>query len=315
MSASGENDRGVLRVEAEYCAEPVRFRMLLLQIVRHSARTDERKHVDLARRQHARHHHLARGLDRIDHALWKCTAERFEQWREQQRAVLGRFEHDRVAHQQRRNQRGEGFVQRIVVRPHAQHDPERGTADLTDRAFDDDEPGVVVVEVLQRGDRLLDVVDGTVEFLFRVGETLPDLPHDQLGNRAPLRDHLPDEVLHALDALGDRHRRPFAATAVVCCDGRIQRRVALGFPHHRIAADLDLLQLVIGQSDADGREDSLALAVPASEFAIDEIGALVNRSGESVLGRNLAVAREQLFQGVSIHVGGRSSNPFHARLS
>ena len=296
----GQHDRRVLRVEPEDCAQPVRLRVLLLQVIGHLARPDQRQHVDLARCEHVRHDHRARRIDRVDHALRERVAECLEQRLEQQRAVLGRLEHDGVAHQQRGDQRREGLVQRVVVRPHAQHDAERRAADLPDRALGDHEARVRVVELLQRIDRLQHVGDGAVELLLRIGEALADLPHDQVHDKLALRNHPLDEILHARDALLDLHRRPLAAAGVVRAHGGVERRVALRLAHHRVAADLELLDAAVGPAHAHRRQHGLARAVPRFQFAVHERHALVDRGVQPDVGGDVFEGGKQLLQGGGI---------------
>jgi hypothetical protein len=51
---------------------------------------------------------------------------------------------------------------------HAKDDSARSATDLRDRAFDDEEARVAVVEISQCIDGGADVVDGAVKFLLRV---------------------------------------------------------------------------------------------------------------------------------------------------
>nr|GFD19556.1 hypothetical protein [Tanacetum cinerariifolium] len=75
----------------------------------------------------------AAAVNHVDDAGREAVAEGFEQRTDQQHAELGGLEHHGVAHDQRRNQGGEGFVQRVVVRPHAQGDAQRDTTNLAQR--------------------------------------------------------------------------------------------------------------------------------------------------------------------------------------
>ena len=170
------------------------------------------------------------------------ASERLEQRIEQQCAVPRRLEHDGIAHDQRRDQRGEGLVERIIVGAHAQHDSERRAPDLPDRAFDDEEARVAVVEFLQRLDGRADVVDRSIEFLLRVGLALADLPHDEADHLLPAGDHLVREVLHAGDAVRDRHGRPDAAPFIVSRHRRGQSLLGLLSRPDGIAPELDLFQ-------------------------------------------------------------------------
>ena len=257
MSASGRTMAAFLASRPRIGAQAVRLRVQLLQMIGDLARADQGQHVHLAGIQQARHDHRAAAVHGVDDALRKGAAERLEQRMEQQRAVPRRLEHHGVAHDQRRDQRGEGLVERIVVRPHAQHDAERGAPDLPDRAFDDVEARVAVVELLQGLDGRPDVVDRAVELLLGVGLALADLPHDQAHHLLPARDHLAREVLHAGDALGDRHGRPDAPALIVGRHGRGQRLLALGLLAQRVAAELDLLQLAVVAAHAHRRAHGL----------------------------------------------------------
>ena len=158
----------------------LRLRVQLLEMIRDLARADQGQHVHFAGVQQAGHDHRATSIHHVDHALREGVLEGLEQRMEQQGAEPRRLEHHGVAHDEGRDQRGEGLVERIVVRSHAQHDPERGAPDLPDRAFDDQEARVAVVEFLQGVDGGADVVDGAVELLLGVRLGLADLPHDQI---------------------------------------------------------------------------------------------------------------------------------------
>src|SRR5438093_1313868 len=81
----------------------------------------------------------------------------------------------------------------------------------------------------------------------------------------------------------------------------VERFVALGFAHHRIAADLELLQLSVGHRHAYRRQHGLALAIPGPELAVDQPATLVYRRAQAILFRDVAGSRKQLLQAVSIH--------------
>jgi hypothetical protein len=148
----------------------------------------------------------------------------------------------------------------------------------------------------QRIDRLRHVGDGAIELLLRIGKALADLPHDQVHDLLALRDHPPDEVLHARDALLDLHRRPFAAARIVRAHRGVERRVAFRLAHHRIAADLQLRDAAVGFAHAHGRQHGLGRAVPRAQFAVDQRYALMDRRGETELGGNVLMSGKQLLQ-------------------
>jgi hypothetical protein len=179
-------------------------------------------------------------------------------------------------------------LQRIVVRPHAQHHAQRRAPDLPYGALGNHKARAAIVEVLQRFDGGLDVFDGAIELLARISEALADLPHDQLDDEFALLRHLPHELLHARNAIGDRHRGPRAASVGIGGHGRVKRCVAFGFAHHRVAADLDLLHAARARvAGADWREDCLAGAVPFDKFAANQRVPLMHRFGQAVFGWNI----------------------------
>lgn len=175
-----QHDGRVLGIEAENGAQPVDLGMHLLEVVGHTARADQRQHIDLAGLKQHRHDLRALAVHRVDDTLRERTAERFEQRLKQQHAELRRLEHHGVAHDECRDQRRERFVERIVVRPHAEHDAKRRAADLADGTFDNGETRVVVIEMLQRLDRRLHVFNRAIKLLLGIRQRLADLPHDEV---------------------------------------------------------------------------------------------------------------------------------------
>ena len=111
---------------------------------------------------------------------------------------------------------------------------------------------------------------------------------------ASLRHHLLDEILHAVDAVGHRLRRPLATTAVERRDGGIEGLVALGLPHHRIAADFELLQRAIRQPHTYRRQHGLALTAPRPQLAIDQPSRLMDRRRKPLLRREFPPPSETI---------------------
>ncbi len=133
-----------------------------------------------------------------------------------------RLEDDGVPHDQRGDQRREGLVERVVERPHAEDDAERGAAHLRRDSLLDREARGRPVEVLQRLDRVADVVDRPVELLAGVGEALADLPHQEADDLLAVLPHPARKLLHAADPPLDRHRGPGAAPEVPRLHGRLE---------------------------------------------------------------------------------------------
>jgi len=207
-----------------------------------------------------------------------------------------RLENHGVSHDQGRNQRREGLVQRIVIRPHAKHHAKRRAPDLADGALDDLKARIVVVEAAQGFDGGAHIVDGAVEFLLGIGQALGDFPHEQPHDLGAAGHHLPDEVLHAGNAVGDLHGRPDAAAAVIGLDGRGQRRIGFFDTALGNAAELGGFQRTVAMAQMDGRDHLLALALPHHEFAIDQHGVLMDLRRNAVFGGDILRARKQLFE-------------------
>src|SRR4029453_17486093 len=92
----------------------------------------------------------------------------------------GEFRDDRVAHDQRGDQRGPRLVQRVVVGPHAQDDAERRAPDLPEDALLYDEARRLPVEILDGVHGVAHVLDGAIELLLRVTLRFAVLPHEEL---------------------------------------------------------------------------------------------------------------------------------------
>lgn len=188
-----------------------------------------------------------------------------------------RLENHGIAHHQRRDHGGEGLVHRVVEGTHAQYDAKRGAANLGDHAFLLDKTRVRVIDLLDRIDGGAHVFDGAVEFLFRVGEAFADFPQNELNNLASLDADQADEMLQAGDPLGDQHRRPDAAAVVIGAHRAGQCRQCFVAPHVRLAADLERRQRAIGLTQANGRNHLARIALPDTDFTIDQVGALMDR--------------------------------------
>ena len=185
-------------------------------------------------------------VDAVDHPGREGFPESLQQRAEQQHAELGRLEHQRVAHQQGRDQRGEGLVERVVERSHAEHHPQRRPPDLPEDIPGDDETRRDPIQVLHGLDRVLHVIDGTVELLFRILVGLADLPHQQLDDLAFLLTHPVGEIRQGLDAPLDGHGRPGAPALIVGLGGGLQCLQRFLASQFRVAADYDSLAAAFG---------------------------------------------------------------------
>ena len=141
----------------------------------------------------------------------------------QQRTVFGGFEQDRITHQNGRNERRVGFVERIIERPHRQHDTEGRPANLTNDALLHPEPRRVTVHFFKHVDGVVNVLHRPVELFGGVGEVFTDFPHNQVNDQFSLLQHLAHKRLHAGNPPSHRHLRPLAPTVVVGRYGRVQR--------------------------------------------------------------------------------------------
>ncbi|MNS24758.1 hypothetical protein D3C72_566320 [compost metagenome] len=269
----GQHDARVLGIQPQRGAQPVRARMQLLQVAGGLVRADEGEHIDLAAGHQRAHRFPATAVDDVDHPRREAVTEGFEQRPNQQHAELGRLEHHGVAHDQRRDQRGEGFVQRVVVWPHAQGHAQWCTADLAQRALFQLEAAGAAVEVLEGVDGVDDVVAGAVEFLFRILEVLADLPHQQLDHGLALFTHACQEGLDVLDALGHAHVRPGATAFVVGLHGGIEGGER-GVGIEQRGAAQHYLMLIVAFLEPDRAAHRGQGAVPAPELAVHQIVAL-----------------------------------------
>nr|GFA76641.1 hypothetical protein [Tanacetum cinerariifolium] len=217
-----QHDARVLGVQTQGGTQTVRLGVQLFQGAGRLVGADEGKHVDLAA-GHERADRLASAaVDHVDDAGREAVAERLKQRTNQQHAELGRFEHHRVAHDQGRNQRGEGFVQRVVIGPHAQGDAQWHAANLAERVLLQLKAAGATVQFLERIDGVDDVIAGAVELFLRILEVLADFPHQQRDHGIALLAHQLEEGLHVMDAVGDTHGRPRALTPVVGFDGSVE---------------------------------------------------------------------------------------------
>ena len=102
------------------------------------------------------------------------------------------------------------------------------------------------------------------------------------------------EVLQASNPLGHRHGRPQAATVVIGSHGGLEGFFRLMLPAGGHASELNPLKTAIRRTDADRRPHGVDGTIPSREFAVDEIGPLVNGRGRAVVSRDLAVPGKQL---------------------
>src|SRR4051794_22438015 len=72
-----QDDCGILRVEPEYRAQPVRLRVLFFQMVRDLAGTYQGQDIDFARVQQERDHLGAAAVREVDDPSRKTRTERF----------------------------------------------------------------------------------------------------------------------------------------------------------------------------------------------------------------------------------------------
>ncbi len=288
----GQHDARVLGIQPQRGAQPVRARVQFLQVAGGLVRADEGEYIDLAAGHQRAHRFPATAVDDVDHPRREAVTEGFEQWPDQQHAEFGRFEHHGVAHDQRRDQGGEGFVQRVVVWPHAQGHAQWCTADLPQRALFKFEAAGTTVEVLEGVDGVDDVVAGAVEFLFRILEVLADLPHQQLDHGLALFTHAPQEGLDVLDALGHAHVRPGATAFVIGLYGGIQggeRGVGI---EQRSAAQHHLM-LIVAFLEPDRAAHRGKGAVPTPELAVHQVVALFQGSFQAPGFRDVLGAGEE----------------------
>ncbi len=206
----------------------------------------------------------------VDDARREGLGERAQERRLAERAVARQLRDDRVAHDQRRDQRRERLVERVVERPHAQHDPERRAADLGEDARARRETPGGAVDLLQRLDRVEDVLDRAVELLLGVAACLADLPHQQPHRLLADLLHARRERLHGLDPGANAHRRPAAAPVVPRGDGGVKGGEGLLRRERGVRTHAPPLDPP-GRFDTDGRGHLAGLAGPAAQLAADEV--------------------------------------------
>ena len=107
--------------------------------VGHPAGADEGENVNHAGPHHGADDFPSLSVDGIDHAGREGASEGFQQGPVQQDPEFRRLEYNRVAHQQRGDEGGECFVERVVEGAHAEHRPERRSPDLAYDAVVDHE--------------------------------------------------------------------------------------------------------------------------------------------------------------------------------
>src|SRR6476659_2587245 len=142
--------------------------MLSFQDVGRPARTDEREYVHVAA-FHERGGNLSTAaVNEIYHAGWEACRKGPQQGLMQQHAEFRRLYHRRVAHDERRDQRGVHFVQRVVEGPHRKADPKRRASDLRDHPTIQAEAGVRTIDFFERLDGLVYVLPRAVKLLAAV---------------------------------------------------------------------------------------------------------------------------------------------------
>jgi hypothetical protein len=127
--------------------------------------------------------------------------------------------------------------------------------------------GVVALQLPQREDGGVDVLDRAIELDQGIGVGLADLPHQRLRDLLAQRLGLAGERLDRRDALLDRGARPVAAAAVPGRDGRVERREAFRGVRLRRGTEAELREAVRVVAHADRRADLLRRALPQLQLA------------------------------------------------
>ena len=288
----GQDDARVLRIQTQGGAQPVRARVQLLQGTGALVGADKGEDIDLAA-GHQRADRLATAtVDHVDHPRRETVAKGLEQRADQQHAELGRLEHHGIAHDQRRDQGGEGLVQRVVVGPHAQGHAQRHAADLAEGVLLQLEATGAAIQLLERTYGVDDVVAGAVELLLRILEVLADFPHQQLDHLLALLAHARQEGFDMGDALRHAHGRPGALAVVIGAHRRLQSHQRRLRVQLRGAAEYHLLIALLGRQEhraAHRRHGTF----PDSQLAIDQIVALLDRLTEAIGFGNLGQGGKQ----------------------
>ena len=194
-----------------------------LSMIAHLARSNERQHVDLSAAQDRLDDLRSAPVNEINHSRREAFREGGQERLVNEGSKLGRLDHHRVAHDQRRDKGGVGFVQRVIERAHRKAHPERRAPDLGDDAAVEREARTGAVEILERVDGAADVLDRAVELLAAVVQVLADFPHQQAYDLFARRSHAGQELFHGFDPARDAHRRPCAVPAVPGPRGRVER--------------------------------------------------------------------------------------------
>jgi hypothetical protein len=124
--------------------------MLPFQDIGCPARTDECEDVHVAAFHERRGNLGTTAVNEIDHAGREACRKGSQQGLMQQHAEFRRLHYRRIAHDERRDQRGVHFVQGVVERPHRKADPKRRVPDLCDHPAIQAEAGVRTIDFFQR---------------------------------------------------------------------------------------------------------------------------------------------------------------------
>ena len=108
----------------------MRLRMHFLDRIGGDVATNESEYIYLASLHDRTDSLLTRTIDDIDDAFGEALLERLQQRMNEQYTKLSRFEYNTVSHDKCGYQRGEGLVERIVIRAHAKYYPHRTAAYL-----------------------------------------------------------------------------------------------------------------------------------------------------------------------------------------
>ena len=96
-----------------------------LELVCGFAASDEGKEFDAAFLEDGRDDFVAFSVDDVDDSAWEGVSECFQQGSIEELAVSRELGNDGVPHDDRGNESGERFIQRIVVGTHAEGRSER----------------------------------------------------------------------------------------------------------------------------------------------------------------------------------------------
>jgi len=109
--------------------------------------------------------------------LGKGFAKGLKQRLVEENPQLRRLKNHRIAHDECRDQGGEGFIKRVIEGAHAENHAKRRAANLPDHTLLDNKTGRKPVQILQGINGVPDVVDCPVKLLFGIRQRFSYLPH------------------------------------------------------------------------------------------------------------------------------------------